>query len=266
MNEVVALLEFLRASPVGDEVPEPEPLADRCLFAAASEPVLILSASSGVIVDANPAAAARLRTTRSALIGEPVLEAFDAASGRTLARALARIRIENSPRTILAGTRDGGAELRLHLSLTRTARHAYTLIRLGDGSASPGAHPADGVASTVLDLIGEMADGFAVTDLGLRVRYANRAFAQLAGLSMPEALIGHSLTRWLELSQADLAGLEAQRGRREAVRELHSTVRGTTTGARGPTTGALRPVDIWAVSVPEGEHACWGFRVRPIDG
>jgi PAS domain S-box-containing protein len=109
------------------------------------------------------------------------------------------------------------------------------------------------VTSIVLDIIEDSREGFVLTDLGLRVTYANPAFATLAGVGAIHDVLGRSLAQWLELSLTDLTRLREQMSRRKAAEIWMTMLR--------PSSGSLTPVEITAVAIPDGEDARWGFRV-----
>jgi len=256
MNEVVALLAVLRASPLREAPRGPAPLADACLYAAATEAVLMLEAATGSIIEANPAAARLLCVPRTRLLGASLLQSFDGGAALALTRAINLVRREGTAQVLTARTRDGRSEVQLALSLVRVGPESYVLARLGQ-PAPDRRTDGDGVTtSVVLDLIGEASEGFVVTDPELHVLYANQAFAELAGIDSPQQALGHSLVRWLELTQADLTALAVQRARREAVTVHETRLRATS----GKTQG----VELWAVAVADGEQPCWGFRLHSV--
>jgi len=146
-----------------------------------------------------------------------------------------------------------GRELGVAISLVRSGADSYLLARLTvpDGldttrSARRG--------SNLLERLDCLSEGFLVTDLGLRIFYANRAFTDLTGEASPADLRGESIARWVDLSQSDVAALTAQMSMRQAVQEFKTTLRRKAL--------ALRHVVLCAVAVPDGHDACWGFCVR----
>ena len=64
------------------------------LFASATEPVLILDASSGVVIEANPAVAALLQAERAALLGTPFVDSLEESSVAAVQRSFAIARAE----------------------------------------------------------------------------------------------------------------------------------------------------------------------------
>ena len=136
------------------------------------------------------------------------------------------------------------------MSLVRQPPDSYLLIRLEAATARAGR----GAPSEVFDALDESAVGFVVTDAGLRIEYANRAFITMIGLESPEDVRGRSIARWLELSELDVAQLHEQMARHEAVTEIATAL---VADHESP-----RDVEVTAVAVPDELHPCWGFSVR----
>jgi PAS domain-containing protein len=224
------------------------------LFAAAAEPVLIVEAATESIVEANPAAAGLLRSTRPALVGARLTDALVASGAESLGDSLSRVCRHGSLSPLSVRTRDGGAELTASLSLFRTAAEPYVLVRL---TAPPSAllyRPRARGRSKVFDAIESASVGFLMTDSNFKVEYANPAFVEMIEASSVDEVLGKALVHWLELSAADLARLSEQMRRREAVTVL-------TTRLRSDEERSC-DVELSAVAVPDEENACWGFTIR----
>jgi PAS domain-containing protein len=237
-----------------DRAPEPSHAAStsyESLFIASMEPVLIVDSATETIVEANPAAALAMRTTRGALIGTSFLRAFDQGSRRTLRNRLAISRVTGSTKPINLRTADGAIRLRVTLSLFHSAPDSYLLIRLCTGQVA-----RSGVPSAVFDAIDRGTDGFLITDGAFRIEYANRAFLELIDLEPRSGVQGEPLRRWLRLSEADFLRLRRQLLLRHAASLLTTQLRADPSRAR--------PVEVCAIAVPDGEHSCWGFGIRAL--
>jgi len=229
------------------------------LFAAAKQPVMIVELAGGTVIEANPAAAALMGIERSRLIGSPFIQAFAEQSMSELSRSMASARRSgNAPRIGLRarGAR-GRRDLGVTLSLVRVERDSYLLVHLQGTAFEPHDSAGGAGSSIVLDVIEQAAEGFVVTDSGLRLTYANRAFIELAGLDSAQQLLGKSLAFWLDLSQPDLARLHAQMARREAVTGWKTMLRRSSL--------STREVEVSAIAVPDGNEPCWGFRIGAIE-
>jgi PAS domain-containing protein len=213
--------------------------------------VLIVDAATECVLQANPAAVQLLRTSDAALIGAPVVEAFDLSGILAIQRSIGVARAAGSSDAVAVGRAGDGTELTVKVSLFNAGANSYLLVRLASTSASLAMDQ-----SPVLDAIEGAAVGFLVTDAGLRVEYANQAFIELAEVSPLTQFLGKSLVRWLEFSEGDLAQLRHQMLKRQAT---------TTMMARLRTERDLRrEVEVCAVAVPDGEVPCWGFTIREL--
>ena len=236
----------------------PLPIEDAAarLYAASQQAVLIVDLTTLAIVEVNSAAATLLDRSRRELLGSSFLAAFSPGGSVEIRSGLQNLNSTGSRRSVASCSARDGESLRLKLSLVRSGSDSYALIHIvaigSDATASLDKVPG---AST-LELLDATCEGFVVTDLGLRVDYANRAFTAMTGKQFPDELRGDSLARWLDFSQRDVTALMAQLSQRQAVQVFNTSL-------RRPAL-ALRQVQISAIAVPEGRDACWGFRIRDL--
>lgn len=224
------------------------------LFEAAPEPVLIIDAIRGSIVNANVAAARLLQRRRSELVGTLLARAFDSASHRVVENSIAAALVHGVARTGSIRVPNTAVVLVATLSLVRVAGKAYMLSRfrtLAEDAESDMPHLE---APAMSEAIENNADAFALTDSELRVEYANRAFLQMIELDSTQEVCGRSLTRWLGLTQDDLGRMRRQMAARESVSSLITTL---LSGQSAP-----RDVEALAIAVPDGPDTCWGFSIR----
>jgi PAS domain-containing protein len=225
------------------------------LFAASSEAVLILDAGSNRILQANPAAAALLRTTRTALIGTSFAAAFESSSSTEIQHRIRLARTSGSSEVMAVRALGGGIDLSARVSLVRAGSQSYLLVRL-EPALSRASSSGAGPSSAVLEAIDCAPVGFLITEAGFHVDYANRAFTEMAGVNSEAEVRGSPLTRWLRLSETDLGQLAQQLSERQSTGRL--TTQLCSAGSRS------RRVEICAVPVPEGEHTWWGFTVSVL--
>lgn len=249
MKELRASLRRL-LRPTLDSLPE------GWLFASSGQAALIVEVASATIVEVNPAATDLLGSLRNELLGTAFVEAFSPADASRLQDALAAARSAGRCDDVAAATRSGRLELRLALSLVRREGAAFVLVHLAPRTGARSPTPRDGDPGAMFAMLEDTAEGFVVTDLQLRIAYANRSFLRWVGVDSAAVLEGQSVARWLSLSERDLAHLAEQLAQRAASVELRSAVQGAN--------GVARAVDIWAVPVPDGAFPCWGFRLRPV--
>lgn len=223
------------------------------LFAAATEPVLIVDAATLKIVEANPPAAIVLCSNRADLIGTPLLSVFEDESADLIEAGLAVTRTVGSAQAAALRARHGGPDLGARLSMFRAPPESYVLVRLstnGAGAAQGGDRVhADTVAFEEID---GASGGFLMTDADYRIDYANRVFIEMVERRTTAAVCGSSLLRWLALTAADLSRFRLQLARRQAVSLLTTQL----CALRYP-----RRVEVCAVAVPDGVDTCWGFSV-----
>jgi PAS domain S-box-containing protein len=216
---------------------------------------MIVEQGSGRIIEANPAAASLLGIARAQLLGSAFLNAFHADSTAALRQSMASARLAGHGKRINARTQgDRGCDIGITLSVVHADSDSYLLVQLL--TEAHGANEQHGVevSSIVMDSIEQAPEGFVVTDPGLRLTYANRAFIEMTGLASLDELRGRSLAVWLELSQSDLTRLHDQVARREAVTVWNTMLRCSSVSTRA--------VEVSAIAVPDGAEPCWGFRVN----
>ncbi len=223
------------------------------LLSVAAEAVLLVDALTGNIVEANPAAAVLLKSRRTFLLGTRLSSAFDASNTTAIDHSFAEACISGSAKPMTVGTRDTTAALTLTLSLVKSRTASHVLVRMAPVT-SPEDAPAPRGPSPVEDLLSSTSDGFVLTDKGFRVEFANPAFVSLARLNSANSVQGRSVSQWLEFSPEDLVSLREQLHDRQALISLKTTLR--------CGRGSGLDVDVYAVAVPDGPSAGWGFIVR----
>jgi len=227
----------------------------RALFREAATAVLIIAHATGLVVEANPAAAQRLRLSRESLLGSDWLAAFSPASARQLAATSRQVRA-GAPMQLEADGRPGVESLALALSTFRVGNDAYLLVRIGASGERFDADAHD--VTAVLDELDGARAGFVVTDGGLRIEYANRAFLAMVRAGSVDDVRGHSLVQWLALGEQDVRQLREQMERREATSELL-----TRLAPAASVPGV--PVRLNAIAVPDAHAPRWGFTLRLME-
>jgi PAS domain-containing protein len=224
------------------------------LVASATEPVLIIDACSGVVVEANSAVALLLHAERAALLGTPFIDTLEESSLAAVQRAFATARADGRAGAISVRARRGQLTLGLETALFHAAPDSFLLLRLtarSGADAGPGRRRSD---SLVLKAIERAAVGFLITDAQLRVEYVNRALVQMLGLRSPDQVCGRPLAAWLTLGDAELARLRGPLAEHHAATVLRTSLCDTGNG--------VRFVEVHAVAVPAGRQTRWGFTLR----
>lgn len=256
MKRYTDLMRALQTSQFRLAARHPARASEAWLYAASAEAVLIVDLATHAIAEANPAAAKLLGFSRDQLLGMAFLGAFGCASAELLRAGAETACAKGCSFELIRCAAVGGAALEARISLVRTGPESYLLVHVNARAMDSRAGREASPNSLVLDLLEEMSDGFVVTDLGLHVDYANRAFAAMSGGGVPVELNGENLARWLEFTQCDLAALATQQSLRQVDQVLRLYLR--------PTGLAPREVEVRAIAVPDGPHACWGFRIRDL--
>ena len=212
------------------------------LFAATSDPTVIVHAQCGSVISANAAAARLLGIPRSALAGIPLPALLETRSAADLWDALDTAREEGVSRIDTVRFRGSNVPLSVRLSLVRSGASSYVLTHF----AGEGVDIA--VRSLVYDAIDSGAMMLAVTDADLNLLYANRACLRLLEVESLQEVCGRPLSRWIDLTGTDLERLRAQM----AAREMASVVAATLVGRRQPLTAL-------ALAVPDESRSLWAL-------
>ncbi|MHB2167137.1 transcriptional regulator PpsR [Alsobacter sp. R-9] len=223
----------------------------RLLFQLASEPVLIVEASSQRIIDANPAANQMIGRSAKRVIGQPFAELFAPESREQVQSMLAAVRVTGRVDDVHA-TLAGGPEFGLTASMFRQESASHFLVRLTPVAGPPST--AGKLGRGVMQVVERLPEGFVVTDPEMRILTANAAFLDMAQLATEEQVRGESLGRWLGRPGIDMDVLSAN------LRE-HGSVRLFSTVLRGEF-GTTEDVEVAGVSVSSGDSPCLGFTIR----
>ena len=208
------------------------------LFAESEEPMIIIEVASQTILEVNPPAAALLQTTTRSLIGERLSSAFETASTDLIEACITTAAVVGSARTASVRTRQGGTDLRARLSLFRAGAAAYLLVRIDSNDSGTAARVPGGANSAVCRTLDAAEFGFLMTDINLRIDYANPSFAAMVERTRQPSILGSALTEWLVLTAANLASMRTQLAQRQAVIRL--ATRRCKLGRRAAASWAIR--------------------------
>jgi transcriptional regulator PpsR len=228
----------------------------RLLFQMASEPVLILDATTEKVAEANPAAAQLFGETAASIVGRMFLDCFDKDSAPAVVALLAGARSAGRANDVEIRLADGKTSFALTGTLFRQEKASFFLIQFmpPEGEGVRVALPKTKV--NLIKLVENAPDAFVATDLEGKVLAANAAFVELAQLVNVDQARDESLERWLGRPGVDLAVLIANLRQHGSVRLFATTICGEH--------GATAEVEISAVSVPTGEQPCFGFTIRNV--
>ena len=227
----------------------------RLLFDLSSEAILMVDASTHLVVEANPAATKLLGAPQRKLAGQPFPVGVDARTARAVDAMLAQLRASGRADPVLMRAARGRAELTVSASLVKQEDGQFFLVRFS-GQPGEGATSSASPSALITQVIERAPDGLVVTDLEGRVLIANPAFVDLVQLAGAELVRGQSLDRWLGRPGVDLSVLLATLRQHGSVKLFATTMRGEL--------GANADVEISAVAVPDATPPCLGFTVRHV--
>ena len=204
--------------------------------------VLTLDGEAMTIIDANPAATARLDVATSPA-GQPFMALFAREDGETVRAELARVTSSGRVATLTARLRGSGETRTFQAALFRHAEASRLLVRVLD--------EGDSAADEPRALFAALPHALVVTDAQLRIEIVNRMFVDQAQLSLEENAIGQPLDRFLGRNGVDTGILSASLRETPVVRNFVTVLVGAF--------GASSDVEVDAVRLPEDR---FGFLIR----
>jgi transcriptional regulator PpsR len=232
----------------------------RLVFDASHEAVLIVSAASLRIVEANRAALEAMATPRRRgddLGGRELLSEVTPEDRDAVRDMLARVRERGKALSIPVRLGTAAKPFMLRGSLITADQGHNFLLQFTPAAKAPAPAPRErGVQSLIEQLVDDVPDSFVALDAAGVILHVNDAFLDLVQIGAKSSAIGESLGRWLWQPGADLAALLAHVQR-------HGTVRLFTTSIRGEL-GTETEVEISAgtTETPEGRHI--GMLLRDV--
>lgn len=224
----------------------------RILFELTGEGVLVIDGKSLKIIEANPAAA-NVFSGAAKLVGRSILDCVDGGARPSLVKLLDTVHASGKQDQLAVTL--GTQRVTLSVSMMHEEAGELLLLRVADLAPAQEAIQ-DARAEVVLRALEQSPDAFVVTDNDGDIIAVNRAFAEMAQLPRADLALGESLDRWLGRAGIDLNVLLANLRQRGSVRLFATTLRNEN--------GIGIPVEISAVSVPQGEMPGLGFTIRDI--
>lgn len=228
----------------------------RLLFQMSSEPVLVVDADQGRIVEVNPANEQFFGATGRPEIGQPFVELFGLAGQRSVEQLFSGVRAAGRADNVRVELATDGRAVFVSASVFRQDNNTFFLVRMAPIAAANEIETPQRPKSKLLKLVESAPDGFVVTGQDGLIVTANVAFLEMTQLATEEQARGEPLERWLGTPGVDLEVLLANLRERGPVRLFPSTLRGEY--------GAQAEVEISAVSVMNGGKPCFGFAIRDV--
>ena len=226
----------------------------RLLFQVASEPVLILDATSEKLEEANPAAY-QLLGDKARLAGWTFMESLDPSSTPAVQQMFAALRSNGRAQPVTVIFSGSAESYLLSGSLFRQENSTHLLVRINTTQVASVSSENSGHQS-LLKALENAPDAFVMTDLDGRVLSVNRAFLELTQLASEALVRGESLQKWLGRSGVDMNVLVSNLKQRGAVRLYATTMQGEY--------GAKADVEISAVSIASDDRPCLAFTIRDV--
>lgn len=229
----------------------------RMLFELSGEGVVIVKANTREILEANPASARLAATSAERLLGKTFPEQMQFQEEDLVLEMLAAVRSAGTADDVEVQSRLTGNEVTLAASLFRQFDDSFFLIRMGTSRTyGPLSTTNDDPSRQILNALGEIPDGFVLTDLDGLVLFSNRAFADMLQVGNVNNIHGQPLEKWLGRPGVEIKVLIS------TLRE-HGSVRLFATQVQGDFGGST-DVEICAVAADTGDFPCLAFSIRDI--
>lgn len=224
----------------------------RVLMDSMAEAVMFVSAQSGKVTDANPAACALLDSERDTLIGQSFSKIFEGRKRGDLVDALATQAISDSTGFTKSELRGKHRGMKIRPALFRAAGERMLLCRIS---------PLEDIASVADDLTRNMQDLYLSTPEAIvfasetgEVLSANDAFLELIDVAHDINLRGRSLSDFLQRGSVDLKVMVENANRAGRMRMYVTKIAGEY--------GSPRPVEISVTRLHAGDHVVFAFVMR----
>ncbi|MDJ0654126.1 MAG: transcriptional regulator PpsR [Xanthomonadales bacterium] len=222
----------------------------RILFQESAEAVLILDASSRLIVDANPAASQLLNESAEQLVGTVFPRGFGADESSAVVSLLESVRGSGSSESATVRWQQRGQRVKVSASALLHDERPLLVVRLGTEARS-----ADN--NQLIDVLEQLPDALVITDTSGRILKVNHTFVRMAGLKDRKQTDQQAIERWLGMSGVDMPVLLATLNERGQVRLFNSALR--------DEYGSQVAVEVCAVSVPGPEKSYYAFSIRNVE-
>ncbi|WP_242679032.1 transcriptional regulator PpsR [Rhodobacter calidifons] len=174
----------------------------RVLMEENSFPLLIVSETTGRIVDLNSSAARLLGAARNDLLNSPVAQEFDGRRRGELIESLSRNATSDQTSYLDLTVRRTAQRVKINAKLFRAARDRLLLCRIG---LSESAQSQEGERSLMLqNLFEKGADAIVFLDGNGLIKAANEAFLNLTDSHSPSVVIDRAFSDFLSRGAVDL--------------------------------------------------------------
>ena len=224
----------------------------RLLFQLASEPVIVVDASSLRVIETNPSAGHLIGKDPRKLAGAIFNELFEDVSQQAVQSFAAALRVTprvDNVHVELTGSRE---PVLLSGSLFRQDSASLLLVVLTKLAGRSEKLPADKVC--LLQAVENSPDGYVVTDQKGRIVTCNSSFVDLVQAATVEQVRGESLERWIGRPAVDMEVLFANLRSHGSVRQYSTIVRGEF--------GAMEDIEVSGALVQDAAEPRYAFAMR----
>lgn len=225
----------------------------RLLFDMASEPVLIVDATTRRIREANPAAHKLFGSKEGALSDQLVSGLVEPKDRESFIAHLGGAEASDDVQPVMLRLKNQPIDATFSARLFRQARTSLLLVRIAAVDAPAEGHQHD---AKLFDVIERMPDAFVLVDASMGVMTGNAAFVELTESASIDRLRGLKLGDWLGRPGIDLDLILGQLREHGSVRNVSAIFRGAA--------GTQEEVEVSAVSAPYGDGYCYGFAIRTV--
>ena len=226
----------------------------RTLFQVASDGVAVLRAEDLSLVEANQAFGLALRLTDPLQTGQTMAELLPPALRAAVVELLRSARTSGRAGEIRVRAMEGQAVLDVAATPFRDGDERLLMLRLRQDEGAPMGNPA---LAAMAEFVENTPDAVVMTDSSGRIQMANPAFLHLAGVTDENQALSRSLT--------DLLG-EAEGAWSRLIQRANAAGIVARVRMRLAATGQQpRWHEATAMLMTEGEQACLGFTLRPLE-
>ena len=224
----------------------------RLLFQISSEAVLVVDGMSGLIVEANPAAARVTGKAAKRLAGRSFPEMFEGEDAKKVHANLTTVRSAGRADPVEARLTEGNQGVTVSATAFRHDNALHFLVRLTPAALED----AGGPRARLIEVVEKLPDGFVVTDTDRRILSANAAFLEFVQAGSVEQILGERLDKWIGRHSMEMNVLVTNLRENGSVRHFATLLRGEFESSE--------EVEISAVSVTGGDTPCLGFTIRSV--
>lgn len=174
----------------------------RVLMEANGAPIVIISTTTGRILDANKAALEMIGASRGDLLDAPAAQEFEGRRRGEFLDALSRIALADTPSTLELTVRRTRKRIQVSPTLFRAAGDKLLLCRIDLTDDARAQNDELGHALGRLYQTG--VDGLVFLDGDGVIKAANEAFLNLTDAPSPASMVGRSLGEFLSRGEMDL--------------------------------------------------------------